>query len=79
MIENLPKVIQFQKIESGFEPRPFGSRVHSVNHDTIQSDGDEVQKAVIRSVRQHDGLGAGDTVMRLDFKQIESGIVQSGL
>lgn len=66
LIENLTKVIQFQAVEPRFEPRPFGFVVHSHNCDIIHSNGDEVQKAVI---------GAGGNIMRLDVKQIKSGII----
>lgn len=45
MIKKLPKVIQFQAVEPGFEPKPLGFEVRSVNCDTIQSYNDEVQKA----------------------------------
>lgn len=73
MIKKLPKVIQFQAVEPGFEPKPLGFEVRSVNCDTIQSYNDEVQKADLgKKARWIEG---GDNMMRLDFKQNKSGVI----
>ena len=73
MIKKLPKVIQFQAVEPGFELKPLGFEVRSGNCDTIQSYNDEVQKADLG--KKAWWIGGGDNMMRLDFKQTKSGII----